>query len=87
MPDFDIRKANGFKSTFVELIFIAVSFFLAQRWNGYITEVINAIFPEGSGIIVKGILNILITLFMVGGVIFINRKLNRTTEYKQQKRH
>lgn len=69
MPDFDIRKSiNGglsFKELFIEIILISISVFLAFRWNAYIGEVINLFLPEGSSIIGKGIINIVITFILV----------------------
>lgn len=66
MPDFDIRKTNGsFGDTIKLLISVAISFFLAQRWNGYISEIITKFFPEGNSILEKGLINLMITFIMI----------------------
>lgn len=81
MPDFDLRKSmeNGmdFKKILAELLFVAISLFIALSWNNYIAEVVAQYFPKGQNLGEKFGINIALTFILSYGCYSIMHLLKK----------
>jgi glycerol uptake facilitator-like aquaporin len=72
MVDFDLKKSMGeklsFKAVFIELLVYSFSLFLALQWSELVKDTLNTIFPAGSNLInkfmINGITTVIIVLFI-----------------------
>lgn len=91
MPDFDIQKEisnGGIKGVFVAVIMVSISVTIGYQWQSYFKEVIEQVFPLGHGLLEKFVINIVMTLILVGFIILISRKkkppeVPKQTDYVQ----